>query len=219
MHRQRLGRFQLLRLLQGFLGHFVLPSLICPAELRSTHMQSGRQTTPAKQPTATCSDCSVCRYRRSARGRPRLRSVLNYSSRVENFNAHRLALQFRSAAVPERPQSLWLQPLVFSEVAGGVPRTLPGALLTIKLGLTSCTRNCCELLAAWLLPASSLSSTASWLSWSFCSPHSFAQPGIAALICNKRPPVYVYFVRDTNPSFYWFSPLPTFTSCTDDVIR
>ena len=56
---ERLRRFQLLRLLQSFLGHFVLPSLICPAELRSTHMQRGRQTPRFHRLTASYSECGT----------------------------------------------------------------------------------------------------------------------------------------------------------------
>jgi len=94
---------------------------------------------------------------------------------------------------------------VLRESLARVPRNLPGALLTMKLGLTSCTRNCCELLAAWLLPASSLSSTASWLSWSFCSPHLFAQLGIAALICKAAAKVHFHFVSPEAPYLLAFA--------------
>lgn len=87
--QQRLGRLDLLRLLQSLLCHLVLPRLICPVGHPGRYMQSARQS---PQPLCRHKNPSFIGLRAIPVISPccrRCLGPLNSSSPVDNFNAMR----------------------------------------------------------------------------------------------------------------------------------
>jgi len=87
-NHQRLRRLDLLRLLQGYLGHVILPHLICPHGHHRPYKQRGRQSRSAFLRTAKPVFCWLFGKSAAPAFRPQLRHPLNSSLPVENFNAH-----------------------------------------------------------------------------------------------------------------------------------